>query len=61
MGLTAQEKALIREERARQQREWWARMSLDERRAKRDQYALNAIMNRKKKEMALVGASAGKD
>jgi hypothetical protein len=36
-------------------------MSLDERRAKRDQYALNAIMNRKKKEMALVGASAGKD
>ena len=61
MELTAQEKALIREERARQQREWWNRMSLDQRRAKREQYALNAIMNRRKKTEALAGAGAGKD
>ena len=40
---TAEELAAIRDYNNRRNREWWAKQSADERRARRAQYALNAI------------------
>ena len=49
---TAEELAAIREYNNRRNREWWAKQSADERRARRKQYTLNTINRMKAKNEA---------
>jgi len=48
-SFTDEELAAIREERNRRNREWWARMSAEERKAKRRQYDLRSATRRRQK------------
>lgn len=48
--MTAEELAMIRAYRAKKQREFWARMTPDERRERRNRYELNAAKKAAERE-----------
>lgn len=48
MEFTAEQLEIIRQERNRRNREWWQRMSPEQRKQKRLEYSLNQAMRRKK-------------
>ena len=49
--MTNAELAEIREYQRKRNREWWAKQSPDERRERRQRYALNAARNKVKREL----------
>ena len=50
--LTDEEKAMIRAYKAQKQKEFWAKMTPEERRAKRALYLLHTLQNKQKREAA---------
>ena len=50
--LTDEERAMIRAYKAQKQKEFWAKMTPEERRAKREIYLLHTLQNKAKREAA---------
>ena len=47
MALTEEQKAAAKAERARRQREWWAKMTPEQRKEKREMYLYNLAQKRR--------------